>query len=94
MHPFYEPNARLLAQRDTRTSGLLSMAAYLAFWTVGLALAKHELDARFPKVARPGSASDPAMEMLRERFARGEVDEVQFRSMTRVLDGSREQAGS
>lgn len=85
MHPFYGPSARLLAEQDSRASGLLSMAAYLAFWTVGLALARHELEARFPKNVRPGPFRDPAMMVLRERFARGEIDETRFRRMARVL---------
>ncbi len=75
-------------QRDL---GLLSMAAYLAFWAVALVVAKRELDARWPKTH--AGMTDPAMAVLRERFARGELDEVQFRAMARVLrEGSGERA--
>lgn len=87
MHPFYGPSARLLGgrtgERTTTASGLLSMAAYLAFWAGALVIAKRELDARFPR-ARP----DVGVAILRERFARGEIDEQQFRAMSAVLADS------
>lgn len=85
MHPFYGPNARLLAGRGSSASGLVSMAAYLAFWTAALVIAKRELDARFPKGGGRTTSADTAMAVLRERFARGEIDEEQFRQMARVL---------
>lgn len=85
MHPFYGPSARLLAGRGASTSGLLSMTAYLAFWAVALAIVKREVDARFPKGASFPWPPDTAMTLLRERFARGEIDLAQFRSMAAVL---------
>ena len=83
MHPFYGPSARLLGSRGSSASGLLSMAAYLAFWAGAIALAKRELDARFPRGGRP--APDPASEEVRARYARGEIDEAQLRAMAAVL---------
>lgn len=86
MHPFYGPSARLLGERATSVAGLVSMAAYLAFWAGALVVAKRELDARFPRVP-PDVGSDPAMRLLRERYARGEIDAVQFAEMCEVLAG-------
>lgn len=86
MHPFYGPSARLLGDRATSVSGLVSMGAYLAFWAAALVVAKRELDARFPRVTLPGGA-DPAIRLLRERYARGEIDAVQFAQMRAVLAG-------
>ncbi len=85
MHPFYGPSNRLMSASDDRASGLISMAAYLAFWAAALVLAKREVDARWPR--RPGGdgASDPAITVVRDRFARGDIDESQFRAMVRVL---------
>lgn len=84
MHPFYGPSGRLMSGRDGRLSGMLSMAAYLAFWAGALVLAKRELDRRWPH--RPlDPDADPALAVLRTRFARGELDESQFRAMVRVL---------
>lgn len=94
VHPFYGPNARLLGGDGTSASGVVSMAAYLAFWAAAIAIARRELDARFPRGAdrRP---QDSAMVLLRERFARGEIDAAQFQSMAAVLrttEGEREEA--
>ncbi len=63
------------------------MAAYLAFWAVVVVLAKRELDARWPKKPGRDATRDRAMAILRERFARGELQESEFRAMVRVLRG-------
>lgn len=90
VHPFYGPSRRLVSGGETGLSGLVSMAAYLAFWAAALVVAKREVDARWPR--RPGSPgavgearADPALAVLRERFARGELDEAAFRAMAEVL---------
>lgn len=86
MHPFYGPSDRLLSGSESRGAGLASMAAYLAFWAVALVVAKRELDARFPPGGGRTDQRDRARAILRERFARGDIDESAFRAMTRVLD--------
>ena len=102
MHPFYGPSGRLLADRSGRTEGIVSMAAYLAFWAVVVAVAKREMDLRWPRdalrTAHGGRASgdsaagrtvtDPALEALRLRYARGEVDRDTFLAMRADLGGS------
>jgi uncharacterized membrane protein len=90
MHPFYGSSARLLRRpgaADERLGGLVSMAAYLAFWAAALAIARRELDARLPAGAprRAAGAPDPALVLLRQRFAAGELDEAEFRAMRDVL---------
>jgi len=85
VHPFYAPRARRLAGRGAAASGLVSMAAYLAFWAVALGIALHELDARWPRGRSPAGARDAAWALLRERFARGEIDEAEFRARADVL---------
>ena len=86
MHPFYGPSDRLLSGNESRGAGLASMAAYLAFWAVALVVAKRELDARFPRGGGPADHGDHARAILRERFARGDIDESAYRAMRRVLD--------
>lgn len=93
MHPFYGPNNKLLSGSEGRAWGLLSMAAYLAFWAGALVVAKRELDARWPRQPRADSAGDPAMAVLRSRFARGELDESQYRAMVQVLRDASEEDG-
>ena len=89
MHPFYAPSARLVAGSDRRSTalGLVSMAAYLGFWAAALAIAKRELDARFPRHGPAAAGPDPALTVLRERYARGELDEAEFVRMREVLEG-------
>ncbi len=103
MHPFYGPSGRLLADRAGRTEGIASMAAYLAFWAVVVAVAKREMDVRWPRdtglTAQGGRArgdlvagrtgiTDPALEALRLRYARGEVDRDTFLAMRADLGAS------
>ncbi len=87
MHPFYGPSGRLVGGRDRQSAalGLVSMAAYLGFWAAALAIAKRELDARFPRVDRQTVQPDPAMTLLRERYARGEIDDQQYTRMRDLL---------
>lgn len=75
-----------MSDAGRRDAGVISMVAYLAFWAVALVVAKHELDARWPKGPRSGATGDRAREILRERFACGELDESEFRAMAQVLD--------
>jgi uncharacterized membrane protein len=78
MHPFSGPCGGRLADRGGRPEGIASMAAYLAFWAAVVVVAKREVDARWPRGAGRPSASDPAREALRVRYARGEVDRDTF----------------
>jgi uncharacterized membrane protein len=57
------------------------MAAYLAFWAGALVIGMRELNARFPRVQQPRPQLDPALAVLRERYARGELDREQFLAM-------------
>ena len=89
VHPFYGPNSRFVAERGSTMTGLVTMAAYLAFWAAALATAKRELDARFPRVPPALGRGDPALEVLRLRYARGEVDRDAFLRMREDLAGLR-----
>jgi uncharacterized membrane protein len=88
MHPFYGPSGRLLADRAGRSEGIASMAAYLAFWAVVVAVAKREMDLRWPRDAGRTDIPDPALEALRLRYARGEVDRDTFVAMRADLGGA------
>jgi len=78
MHPFYGPSGRLVSGRESSLSGLVSMAAYLTFWAIAIAVAKKELDERLPRHDQAPPAGDPAVAVLRERLARGEIDVAEY----------------
>ena len=76
MHPYYSP-----AGASTR-AGLVSMGAYLMFWAVVVAVAARELQRRLPRGSTLGASTrDDALAVLRDRYARGEVDRDQFLQM-------------
>lgn len=83
MHPFYEPSARLLAERRTARAGLWSMAAYLVFWAVAIPVALAVLGRAL--AGRPGATVDASTSILREGYARGDIDEKEFRRRAEVL---------
>jgi putative membrane protein len=78
MHPFYGPSSMLLTQDTNWWVGLISMAMYLLFWGVVIIIA-----ARMAKKYLSGGAfmhpkEDTAMAILRERYARGEIEFEEF----------------
>ena len=85
MHPFYGPSGRLVSGRESSLSGLVSMAAYLTFWAIAIAVAKKELDARLPRHDQAPLVGDAAVAVLRERLARGEIDVEEYRERLRAL---------
>ena len=78
-----------MADRTGRTEGIASMAAYLAFWAVVVAVAKREHGPAWPRrplsprgAGRRGrTTGDPALEALRVRYARGDVDRDTYLAM-------------
>jgi len=69
MHPFYEPNRKLLGQKEIQ-AGLISMLAYLGFWAVAIPIALRAL--------KRYSAPPDAVTILRDRYARGDIDLEEF----------------
>lgn len=84
MHPFYEHSDRLVADRDTRALGLVSMGAYLLFWAAAIPVALRALRRAQASVGPDGNR-DPALEIVRARYARGEIDERELGERTRAL---------
>jgi putative membrane protein len=60
------------------------MAAYLVFWAVAIPAAIAMLQRAL--VVRPETADDPARRILRERYARGEIDTEEYRRRAEALD--------
>lgn len=79
MHPFYGAVSEFLAEGQWWI-GLLSMAMYLVFWAVVIIFAVRLFKKYFAdKAAPPGPEEDSALTILRERYARGEIDAEEFK---------------
>ena len=84
MHPFYEHSAALLARHDSRVLGVVSMAAYLLFWAAAIPVALRMLRHALQPAGRPVT-DDLAVELVRARYARGEIDRAELLERTDVL---------
>ena len=91
LHPFYGPSQRLLAGRGSQAAGVVTMVAYLAFWAgvvgIGFKMARDRLPGPSPSDRGPRPEPDPAIGIVRERYAHGEIDRDQFLLMTADLAG-------
>lgn len=66
--------------------GIAMMVGMLVFW--GLAIAGFVLGIRWLVSERRAPASDRALGVLRERYARGEIDKEEFEARRRDLDAA------
>lgn len=79
MHPFYGSVTEFLAEGQWWI-GLLSMAMYLIFWAVVIVFAVKLFKKYFGDRATPlNLEEDSALKILRERYARGEIDAEEFK---------------
>lgn len=85
MHPFYSANSQLLSEGNSAWIGLLSMAMYLLFWAAVLIIVVRIFKKYFVRNGRLKVGGDTAMDILRERYAKGEIDEETFRKMKAEL---------
>ena len=69
----------------------ITRLAVLALVVVGIVLLVRYLTHRYPAGAQPGAGARPqqstAIQILEERFARGEIDEDEFRRRKQALLG-------
>lgn len=79
MHPFYGSVSEFLAEGQWWI-GLLSMAMYLIFWSVVIIFAVKLFKKYFAdRPTLPKPEEDTALKILRERYARGEIDGEEFK---------------
>lgn len=79
MHPFYGAVNEFFAEGYWWV-GLLSMAKYLIFWAVVILFAVKLFKKYFTdRPTPPKSEEDSALKILRERYARGEIDAEEFK---------------
>lgn len=85
MHPFYGPDILLLADGNFWL-GLASMAMYLLFWAVVILIAFRLFKKYLPWIANLRKKEDTALSILRERYARGEIDAEEFERRKKDLE--------
>lgn len=79
MHPFYGPSSQLFQEGESWWLGLASMAMYLLFWSVVIFIAAKMFKKYFVGMDYPKIREDNAMPVLRERYAKGEIDAEEFK---------------
>lgn len=86
MHPFYGPSSQLFQEGESSWLGLASMAMYLLFWAVVVFIAAKMFKKYFTGVDYPKKREDNAMSILRERYAKGEIDAEEFKQKKTDLE--------
>lgn len=86
MHPFYGPNSQFLGQENYWWVGLASMIMYLLFWAVVILIAVKVIKKYSIKVYVSKEKEDTAMIILRERYARGEINAEEFKQKKSDLE--------
>lgn len=80
MHPYYGASSQWLGGMDTWWIGLASMALYLLFWGVVIVIAIRLFKkSGFFSNGNRSHPEDTALQILRERYARGEIDSEEFK---------------
>ncbi|HCP15237.1 MAG TPA: hypothetical protein DIT32_05645 [Peptococcaceae bacterium] len=79
MHPYYGPSSQWLGDGGTWWLGLASMILYLVFWAVVIIVAVRLFKKYFNPSGLPKEKEDQAMQILRERYAKGEIDAEEFK---------------
>lgn len=62
-------------------------AGHLLWWVVGLVLLIVLLRWAIQRSGKDAQATDRALDILRERYAQGEIDEAEFEARRRTLGG-------
>lgn len=86
MHPFYGSSSQFLGQESTWWIGLASMAMYLIFWGVVVVFAVRIGKKYLGKIEEFKKKEDTAISILRERYARGEIDFEEFKKIKEDLE--------
>jgi putative membrane protein len=86
MHPFYGPSSQFLGGGNYWWLGMASMLLYLLFWAVVIVFAAKLFKKYYPGTERPKTREDTALSILRERYARGEIDAEEFKQKKSDLE--------
>ncbi len=67
--------------------GLIAMALHLLFWIVIIVLAIKFFKKYLPQIHLKEGSKDQAIEILRQRYAKGEIDTEEFNLRKKELEG-------
>lgn len=86
MHPFYDSVSQLLREENTWWLGLASMFMYLLFWAIVIIIVLRNFKKYYARTEHQRAKEDTAMSILRERYARGEIDAEEFKQKKADLE--------
>lgn len=79
MHHFYGPGGNYFMQGNFGWMGITSMIIHLLFWAVVIYFAIKLVNKYVKNVDESKIKENSAMSILRERFAKGEIDSEEFK---------------
>lgn len=88
MHPFYGAAIELTQDNNMWWLNLISMAMYLIFWAVVIIIAFKIYRNHFKNPNRQMTKEDSAIQILRERYAKGEIDSEEYKKIKSDLEQS------
>jgi putative membrane protein len=86
MHPFYGPSSQLIGGGNYWWLGMASMVLYLLFWAIVIVFAAKLFKKYYPGMDHQNAKEDTALSILRERYARGEIDTEEFKQKKADLE--------
>ena len=86
MHPFYGPSSQFMGEGTFWWLGMASMILYLLFWAVVIIFAVRLFKKYFLGPDQPKGKEDTALSILRERYAKGEIDAEEFKQKKADLE--------
>jgi len=86
MRGFYGPGSDFLARGDFWWMGLGSMIVHFIFWIAIIYLVVKFVNKYFNRVDETKIKENTAMSILRERYARGEIDSEEFKQKKADLE--------
>lgn len=86
MHPFYGPSSQFMGEGYIWWLGMASMILYLFFWAVVIIFAVRLFKKYFLGPDQPKAREDTALSILRERYAKGEIDAEEFKQKKADLE--------
>lgn len=86
MHPFYGAGIELTQDSNMWWLNLISMAMYLFFWAVVIIIAFKLYRKHIKNPNNERTKEDSAIQILRVRYAKGEIDSEEFNKIKSDLD--------